>query len=216
MEKTNNVSIYLSNNKQSKGGNKLTKKSVFKKVFTTALALGIAATAFTTQSFAANTSSTITGGTLHGGDMVFNPLAATLDGTSLTTSANWEVGDVVDARGTGFGWELTLNLSQFKEVDEDGQYVEDGKAIEMGSLFVSTEPTVTKLDATSSEVDTITPVALNTALDTNSDVKILSAIEDGGMGSYGVSDLGVTLVIPANAYAKTYKTDATVSLNTAP
>lgn len=81
---------------------------------------------------------------------------------------------------------------------------------------MSTVPAVTTLDATSSEATTITPVALNTDLDTASDVKILSAIENGGMGSYGVSDLGVTLVIPANAYAKTYKADATVSLNTAP
>lgn len=127
MEKNNNVSIYLSNNKQSKGGNKMTNKSVFKKVFTTALALGIAATAFTTQSFAANTSSTISGGTLHGGDMVFNSLAATLNGTSLTTTANWGIDDIVDARGTGFGWDLTLNLSQFKEVDANNEYVVGGK-----------------------------------------------------------------------------------------
>jgi hypothetical protein len=36
------------------------------------------------------------------------------------------------------------------------------------------------------------------------------------MGSYTIGNLGVELTIPANAYAKTYKTDATVSLNTAP
>lgn len=210
-----NVSINLSNN-QSKGGNKMT-KSVFKKVFATALALGIAATAFSTQSFAAEQSiSTISSGDLTGGTFGFNPLAATLDGTQKTTTANWTIDNIIDARGTGAGWDLKLNLTQFKEVDENGVYVTDGKSIAMNSLFVSTSPTVTKADETSSDLDTITTVSTNTALDTNSEVKIVSAVQGGGMGSYAVSDLGVTLVIPANAYAKTYKADATVTLNTAP
>ncbi len=210
-----NVSINLLNN-QSKGGNKMT-KSVFKKVIATALVFGIAATAFSTQSFAAQqTASTISGGELSGGAIGFSQLAASLDGTKQTTSASWTIGDIIDARGTGAGWDLTLNLTQFKEVDIAGEYVANGKAIAMNSLFVSTAPEVTKLDATSSDVGTITPVAVETALDTESDVKILSAADAGGMGSYDVSNLGVTLVIPADAYAKTYKSEATVTLNTAP
>ena len=213
-----NVSIDLSNklsNNQSKGGIKMT-KSVFKKVFATAMALGIAATAYTTQSFAAETGSTVEGGSLTGGAIGFSPLSTTLDGSEQIATASWTIGDIIDARGTGAGWDLTLNLTQFKEVDAAGQYVADGKSIAMNSLFVSTAPTVEKIDASSSDAATITPVAENAALDNESDVKILSAAQDGGMGSYSVSNLGVSLVIPANAYAKTYKSDATVTLNTAP
>ena len=34
--------------------------------------------------------------------------------------------------------------------------------------------------------------------------------------TYSVTNATATLTIPANAYAKTYKTDATLSLNTGP
>ncbi|MDI7742980.1 WxL domain-containing protein [Lysinibacillus fusiformis] len=214
-----NVSIDLSSklsNNQSKGGTKMT-KSVFKKVFATAIAFGIAATAFTTQSSAAGESSTtINGGTLDGGTFGFNPLSATLDGTQKTTSADWSISNIVDARGTGAGWNLKLKLTPFKEVDGAGVYVDGGQALASGSLFVSTAPTVELADLTSSELDTISTVTTGVDLDTNSEISIVKASVEGGMGSYAITDLGVTLTIPANTYAKTYKADATVSLNTAP
>jgi hypothetical protein len=213
MEKNKFVSINQANN-QSKGGNKM-KKSLFKKVVATAMAFGIAATAFSTQSFA-STTSTVDGGTLSGGAITFSGLPATLNGALVTSSANWAIGDISDARGTGAGWNLALTLTQFKEVDGTGAYVTGGKAFATNSLKVTTVPTIAKKDSTSSESSTITPIASGTALDTGSSVKLLSAALDGGMGSYTLGNLGVTLSIPANAYAKTYKTDATVSLNTAP
>jgi len=36
------------------------------------------------------------------------------------------------------------------------------------------------------------------------------------MGSYAFSNMTSTLTVPANAFAKTYKSDATVSLNATP
>jgi hypothetical protein len=213
MKKNTFVSINQSN-KQSKGGNKM-KKSLFTKVMAFSAAFAIAATAFSTQSFAATTS-TVDSGTLSGGAITFSGLPAKLNGALVTSSANWAIGDISDARGTGAGWNLTLTLTQFKEVDGTGAYVLGGKALATNSLKVTTVPTIAKKDTTSSETTTITPVALDTALDTGSSVKLLSAALDGGMGSYTLGNLGVTLSIPANSYAKSYKTDSTVTLNTAP
>lgn len=194
----------------------MNKKSLFTKVIAFTAAFGIAATAFSTHSFA-NTTTSVSGGTLSGGGVTFAPLSATLNGSQVTTSANWTIADLTDARGTGAGWNVSMSLSQFKEYDTvNNAYVTGGKALATNSLKVTTVPTIAKIDATSSETTTITPVSLNTALDTGSTVKLLSASLDGGMGSYSFGNLGVTLTIPANAYAKTYKTEATVTLNTAP
>ncbi len=60
------------------------------------------------------------------------------------------------------------------------------------------------------------PYAATTALDTGSAVKLSSAAAAGGMGSYSFSNMTATLTVPANVYAKVYKTDATVSLVTGP
>lgn len=214
MEKNKFVSINQSTN-QSTGGNKM-KKSLFTKVLAFTAAFGLAATAFSTHSFA-NTTSSVSGGSLTGGGVTFAPLSATLDGSQVTTSANWTIGDVSDARGTGAGWNVSMTLAQFQEYDTvNSTYVTGGKTLATNSLKVTTVPTIAKIDSTSSETTTITPVASNTALDTGSTVKLLSASLNGGMGSYSFGNLGVTLTIPANAYAKTYKTEATVSLNTTP
>jgi hypothetical protein len=213
VEKNKFVSINQSNN-QPKGGNKM-KKSLFKKVVATTMAFGIAATAFSTQSFA-STTSTVSGGSLSGGAITFAGLPATLNGALVKSTTNWAIADISDARGTGAGWNFSMSLTQFKEVDGTGAYVTGGKTLATNSLKVSTVPTIAKKDSTSSETTTITPVTLGTAIDTGASVKVLSAAVDGGMGSYTIGNLGVELTIPANAYAKTYKTDATVSLNTAP
>ncbi|THE13438.1 hypothetical protein E1I69_07435 [Bacillus timonensis] len=214
MGKIKFVSINQSNN-QSKGGNKMN-KSFFKKIVVSAVAFGIAATALSTQSFAA-TDATVSGGSLTGGGVTFAPLTATLDGSKVTTAADWKIGEIIDARGTGDGWNLTMTLKQFKEYDTvANDYVTNGKVLPAGSLKVSTAPTISKKDSTSSEITTITPVGLEKELDTGSPVNLLSAAVDGGMGSYTFGDLGVQLTIRADAYAKTYKTDATVTLNTAP
>jgi len=215
MEKNKFVSINQLNN-QSKGGNNMN-KSLFKKVVATAMAFGLVATAFGTTSFAAESTTTVTGGSLSGGGVTFSPLSATLNGSQVTTSANWAIANVIDARGTGAGWNVSLELEQFKEFDKDtGLYVDGGKVLATSSLKVKTAPVVGQEDTTSSLADTITPVKVGQALDGAGSVKLLSAAQNGGMGSFNVTDLGVELTIPANAYAKTYKTVATVTLNEAP
>lgn len=181
---------------------------------TTLLALGAAIPTFASG----ETGVTVSGGTLSGGAMTFaNFTGVTLNGTQQTTTASWSIADISDARGSGAGWNQSLTLAQLKEYDTTaGSYVLNGKALATSSVKATTAPTITAKDSTSSPTSTITPIALNAGLDTGSAVKLLSAAVDGGMGSYTFGSLGATLTIPANAYAKTYKTDATISLNTGP
>lgn len=159
---------------------------------------------------------TVSSGGLTGGVITFADLGAvTLDGTQQTTPTTWSFTDIVDARGTGAGWNQTLTLTQLKEYAA-GLYVVSGKQLATSSLKVTTAPVVSLADASSSPVNTVTPVTNTTALDSGSPVKLTSAALDGGMGSYALTAITATLTIPASAFAKNYRTDATVSLNTGP
>jgi hypothetical protein len=176
------------------------------------LALGGSLPAFA----AADTGVAVTGGSLSGGAITFNDFGGiTLDGTDQTTTATWSIANVIDARGSGAGWNVSLALTQLAEYDAVGtSYVASGKKLATGSITVTTAPVVTAVSG--SAASTVTPVTANTALDTGSAVTLLSAAVNGGMGEYSFSDLTATLAIPANAYAKTYKSDATVSTNLVP
>lgn len=161
---------------------------------------------------------TINGDTLSGGAITFSDFAdVTLNGQQQTTNATWNISDIIDSRGTGAGWNLSLTMTQLSEYDTGGSaYVPGGHTIPTGSVTVNTAPAVTLADGTSSPADTITVVGTSTQLDTGSPIKLLSAAIDGGMGSYNISDLTASLTIRADAYAGTYKTDATVALVTGP
>ena len=192
------------------------KKSIYTKTLALTATFALAAAALSTSAFAAGTSSTITGGELTGGGLGFNPLSITLDGTQQSSDVAWSIAGITDARGTGTGWNLGLALTPFQEVNDLNEYVTDGKTLASSSLKVLTSPSVSQVDTTSSLASTIAPVNVATALDTGSEVRLLSATTDGGMGSYTFGDMGVELTVPANAYAKTYKTTATVTLHEAP
>jgi hypothetical protein len=157
-------------------------------------------------------------GNLNGGNITFADFGIlTLDGTKQTVNKTWSIADLEDSRGTGEGWNLSLTLTQLAEFDTiTSTYVTSGETLPIGSIKVTTAPTVSKKDLTSSDPSTITVISTGTSLDAGSAVKILSAAVDGGMGSFTVSDLTVELSVPADAYAVTYKTDATVALTTGP
>ncbi len=190
------------------------KKVLFAVFLATVLTAMIAATAFA----AGESGVTLTGDTLSGGAITFSDFSGvTLNGQQQTTTATWSIADVVDSRGTGAGWNLSLTMTQLKQYDTgESAYVPDGYTIPTSSVTVSAAPEVTLADGTSSPANTITTVSTSTALDTGSPVTLLSAAVDGGMGSYNIGDLTATLAIRADAYAGTYKTDATVALVTGP
>jgi hypothetical protein len=161
---------------------------------------------------------TFAAGSLSGGSIGFNNFGGvTLNGTRQTTTATWSIADISDARGTGTGWHLSLTLTQLAEFNMgSSSYVNGGKKLPTSSVTVSTPPTVSLVDLSSSATSTITAVGAGTALDTGSSVKLLSAVAGGGMGSYSFGAMTVSLSDPATTYARTYETDATVTLDDAP
>lgn len=187
-------------------------KRAFKMITVLAMVVLMSTTAFA----ATDTGVTVTGDTLSGGDITFsNFTGITLNGALKTTPATWAIANIIDATGTGTGWNLTLALTPLAEWDTTA-YVVGGKVIPASSIKVTTAPTVTLVDATSSPANTITPVATATALDIATPIKLLTAAVDGGMGSYAISDITATLTTRADTYAATYKTDATVAIVTGP
>lgn len=143
----------------------------------------------------------------------------TLDGTAKTTTASFDGFEVNDARGTGAGWNVTVQATQFAEWDSTlnagaGGYVADGKTLAQNSLSLAA-PTVAA-DGTSSATPSITAGPYN--IDAASAVKVASAAVDAGMGKYDFTQAAtpLTLSIPTSAYAKVYRSTVTVSTVTGP
>ena len=158
----------------------------------------------------------ITGGTLTGGDIgLTNFTAIELDGSAKTSTATWTIGNITDATGTGAGWNVSLKLAPFKEWLTDA-YVTDGVILAEESVKVTTLPSITAVDETSSSALDIAIVGANTALDTATGAKLLTSDTGEGMGKYSVTGMTVTLSVPASVRAHTYKTDATVALTVGP
>lgn len=177
----------------------------------TALALSSAASA------ADDTDVQIIGGGLTITNMTVPNFAnVTLDGTAKATTTTAEGFSVTDARGTGAGWHVNVNATQFCKLDGVGAACDlvTPRSLPTSSLSVPTL-TVAKADATSSAVPTVTggPYLIDGAT-----VSVASAAANGsGMGSYNFSQGGDwTLTVPASAYVGTYRSTVTVSVLTGP
>lgn len=164
------------------------------------------------SAIAATSDATVTGGTL---SMVAptaaNFTAVVLNGTAQTTTAALSTLSVSDDTGTGAGWKVSAQATQFAEHDGTA-YVTSGKTLATGSLTLSA-PTVAA-NGTTSTAPTIT--AGPYTIDSGAAVKIASAAVDTGMGAYDFSATTMTLSIPASAYAKTYRSDVTVTVASTP
>jgi hypothetical protein len=141
-----------------------------------------------------------------------NYATITLDGSAQTAQVSLSAFEVNDARGFGAGWNVTAQASRFAE--HNGLiYVVGGKQLPLNSLTMSA-PTVTQ-DGTTSPNPTITGGAPYT-IDSGSAIKIASAAVDEGMGKYDFSATTLTVNVPASAYARTYRSDLTVSAVSGP
>lgn len=162
-----------------------------------------------------STDVTVTGGTLN----ITNPLVAnfpgvTLNGTAQTVAGAIDAFSVSDGRGSGAGWNVTVQGTRFSEIDGlTGTVVPGGKQLPASSLTMPA-PTVAA-DGTTSPAPTIT--AGPYTIDAGGAVKIASAAVDTGMGKYNFTQGGsLSLSVPSSAYAKTYRSTVTVSAVTGP
>jgi hypothetical protein len=129
----------------------------------------------------------------------------TLNGTALTTTATMETFTVTDSRGTGVGWNVTVQATQF---------MSGGHTLPLGSVSMP-QPNVAK----STPQSTALPAIMSGpyAIDGISAVKIASAAADGsGEGSYIFTPGLLTLSVPASTYAGTYTSTVTVSVISGP
>jgi hypothetical protein len=139
----------------------------------------------------------------------------TLDGTAQTTTATFADFTVTDPRGTGAGWNVTVQASQFAEWDTGGgAYVASGRTLAQNSLSMAA-PTVAG-NGTTSAVPAITGGPYT--LDGGTAVKVASAAVDTGMGTFDFTQPAapLTLSVPASVYAATYRSTVTVSVVTGP
>ena len=150
------------------------------------------------------TTATVTGGSLAITIPVADVFAAkVVIGVAQTTTAPLGVFSVSDLRGTGVGWHVTAQATQFTGVSHN---------LAVSSLSMSartvTSPLTLSPDPTGlGGVSTIDAVAA---------VQIASAALNQGMGIYDFSATTLTLTLPAAVYADTYSSTVTLSAITAP
>ncbi len=178
----------------------------------------------TPAAFAASdsTSVTVTGGTLAftADPLVGNFAGVTLSGVDQTTTANLDDFEVNDSTGSGNGWKITVQATQFTETAATIPVGGTATTLPLNSLKLPV-PRVAA-DGTTSPSPSIS-IAQATAIDASSAVKIASAAVNEGMGKYdfddGTAAAGIPLTLtlkPATTYAVTYASTATITLASAP
>jgi len=180
-----------------------------------AILLALALT--TTSAFAADASgtATITGGSLSvsttAGSLTFS---TTLNGTDASlTSSTAPTFRVVDARGTGAGWNVAFTCTNLSTGGATP------KTLNVSNLtFQPASGTVTVIDGSSGAAAPTETGAAATALDATTGFKVLSAPVDGGMGTYDYTPLGskFTLSVPAETYAGSYTCTLTATVSSGP
>jgi hypothetical protein len=128
-----------------------------------------------------------------------------------------------DTTGTGNGWHLTFQATQFACTSADAGCPAAGDTLPTSSILMP-PPTVACASGTSCSGRAAKPslsISTNTALDAGSAVAVASAASKTGMGTYnftpgtiGTGNLQVT--VPSYAYATTYHSTLTVSIVSGP
>jgi hypothetical protein len=132
-----------------------------------------------------------------------NPsLSDTIDGSDQTVSYSPVLG-VVDARGSGAGWNVTISSTTYS----DGS----GHTLEPGSVTGVTQACHTGSSCTAATSSGITyPLSL-----TGTAAKLFNAAAATGMGKVDVTPT-VQVQIPGNAYAGTYTSTLTLATVSGP
>lgn len=178
------------------------KNSALAIILGAALLIGTPASAATSGTTKA--SQAITGGTRDISVSATTTFSAvTLDGTTQTATANPGSLALQDNTGSGAGWRVSVQASQFTEKAPVGGFQSGTVAQKLptGSLkLVNTGASITQ-NGTTSGVPTWTGTTFT--LDGGAAVNLLSAPADAGMGKYtvalGANSLSLTL-LPASTY----------------
>jgi hypothetical protein len=126
----------------------------------------------------------------------------TLDGTDQTVSYAPVLG-VVDARGSGAGWNLTIASTAF----DDGS----SHTFAAGAVSSVAQACTSGSSCTAASPSGITyPVSLSTT-----PAKVFNAAANTGMGKVDVTPT-VHVIVPGNAYAATYTATVTLAAATGP
>jgi hypothetical protein len=160
-----------------------------------AVSAAMAATMTTTATVAGN-------GTVSVNVPSASTLSDTLDGTDQTVTYQPTLG-VLDARGTGGGWNLSVSATTFS--DGQGHTLAPG-AVSAVSQVCHTGSTCTQ--ATSSGFTY--PLTV-----TNTATKFFSAASNSGLGKVDVTPT-FSVAIPGNAYAGSYSSTVTIAATTGP
>jgi len=158
-----------------------------------------------------------------GQDLTISPVSVAdfgsvqLDGTAQNLTASISDFTVADTRLVSTGWKVTTSATQFAEWDPTadggaGAYVPGGHTFPNGSLRML-EPTVTGGDGTPDTTAVVTPgpYYIDGAAVLIATGPLLAT------GTYTFTQGGpLRLTVPARAYAGTYRSDVTISLDAGP
>jgi X-Pro dipeptidyl-peptidase len=170
------------------------------------------------------TSAVLAAGTLSVTGAAPGTFSATLNGSDQTVFGTLATYQAVDSRGTGAGWNITFQATQFACANPtDAGCPVGGDTFATSSLLMAPPTVACHAGFTCSgkgAVPTIS-IAANTAIDAGSAVKVASAALNKGMGTYDftpgtISTGNLQLTIPASAYATTYHSTLTVSAVSGP
>ncbi len=132
-----------------------------------------------------------------------NPsITDTIDGTDQTASYSPALG-IVDARGSGAGWNLQISATSFS----DGS----GHTLAPGTVTGATQACHSGSSCTAATTSGITyPLTVS-----GTAAKVFNAAANTGMGKIDVTPT-IQVAIPGNAYAGTYTSTVTLAATTGP
>lgn len=168
--------------------------------------IAAAALAFPASALAADADST---GTITGGSLSLNTTAAptfsaTLDGTDKVPTYELPM-TIEDSTGTGDGWNTTVTSTEFTNGADPAQTLSAEASQMTGVTSVCAETTCT--DPANSVTYPLTVPAAATA---PTAVKLFNAGIDTGLGKFTVTPT-VSVSVPANTYAGTYTSTITLA-----
>lgn len=131
----------------------------------------------------------------------------TLDGTDQTVTYQLPL-TVIDARGTGGGWNMTVTSTQFNT----GTHTLATGASSMTSIAAACNAGSTCTNPTNAVA---LPIAVPAAVSAPAAVKFFNSASTTGMGSFTVTPT-ISVAIPGNAYAGSYASTVTVAVAAGP